>query len=146
MANYQKILLATDFSDLASPTMASAVTLAKNFNAQLCFLHVVEPLPITDPSFGAGIPMDFDLTSQLLDSSRERLAELGTEFSVPAEFQWVEYGIPAKEIVRIAEENSIDLIVVGTHGRSGLGVLLGSTASSVVHHAPCDVLTIRLKG
>jgi len=57
----------------------------------------------------------------------------------------VEIGNPKAEIVRVASEKDIDLIVIGTHGRHGIGLLLGSTATGVIHHAHCDVLTVRLK-
>ncbi|MDN5937003.1 MAG: universal stress protein, partial [Nitrosospira sp.] len=55
------------------------------------------------------------------------------------------WGVPEREIVRIAEEERVDLIVVGSHGRHGLALLLGSTANSVLHHAKCDVMAIRLQ-
>ena len=58
--------------------------------------------------------------------------------------QWVVIGSPKTEILALAEDNNADLIVVGSHGRHGLGLLLGSTASSVLHHAKCDVMAVRL--
>lgn len=59
--------------------------------------------------------------------------------------QWLEMGSPKTEIIRVATENQVDLIVVGSHGRHGLALLLGSTANGVLHHAPCDVLAVRLQ-
>ncbi len=145
MANYRKILLATDFSDLSEQTVERAVALAGRFDAVLGILHVVEPPPISDPGSGVIFPFDFDLTEQMLAAAREHIAKFAEDLRVPKELQWVEVGSPKAEIVRVATEEGFDLIVIGTHGRHGIGLLLGSTAASVVHHASCDVLTVRLK-
>ncbi len=145
MADYRKILLATDFSEFSSQTATRAEEMARRFEAELSILHVVEPPPITDPGSGVIFPFDFDFTEQMVEGARERLAKLGERLGVPKERQSVEVGSPKAEIVRTAAEQNFDLIVVGTHGRHGIGLLLGSTAASVVHHAACDVLTVRLK-
>ena len=65
--------------------------------------------------------------------------------SIPVNQQWVELGTPGHDIVRVADENNVDLIIVGSHGRHGFKRLLGSTANAVLHHAHCDVLAVRLK-
>jgi universal stress protein A len=65
--------------------------------------------------------------------------------AIPEAQTWLETGSPKQEIIRIAEENAVDLIVVGSHGRHGLALLLGSTANGVLHHANCDVLAVRLQ-
>jgi len=144
MANYKSILLAIDFSEFSAQTVARAALLAEKFGSQLAILHVVEPLPVTDPSYGAIFPLDFDLTGQMLESASERLEKIAENLAIPKDLQWIEVGNPKAEIVRVANEKAIDLIVIGTHGRHGIGLLLGSTASSVIHHAACDVLTVRL--
>ena len=59
--------------------------------------------------------------------------------------QWLLWGIPKQEIINVAEQQQVDLIVVGSHGRHGLALLLGSTANSILHTAKCDVLAVRLK-
>lgn len=145
MAEYRKILLAADFSDVGGQVAERALMLAKRFGADLSLLHVVEPVPVGDAFYGLPQAFDFDLAGQMLESARRRLAKLGEELGVPEQRQWVEVGSPKTEIVRVAAEQGIDLIVAGTHGRHGIGALLGSTASSVVHHAGCDVLTVRLR-
>lgn len=144
MANYQKILLATDFSESKAQPAARARALADMFGCDLCLIHVVEPQPISDPTYGAVLPYDVEWNGQMILAAQESLAKMAEGLDVPQEYQWVELGNPSTEIVRVATEQGIDLIVIGTHGRRGLGVLLGSTASSVVHHASCDVLTVRL--
>ena len=100
---------------------------------------------MTDPVYGGIFPLDFDLTGQLLEAAQARLAKMAENLGIPKDLQWVEVGNPKAEIVRVASEKAVDLIVIGTHGRHGIAVLLGSTASSVIHHAGCDVLTVRLK-
>jgi universal stress protein A len=145
MTNYAKILLAADFSELNGQTADQAKRVADTFGGELSILHVVEPAPLTDPVYGGMLPFDIDLTGQMVEAARARLEQLGEHLGVPKNRLWVEIGSPKAEIVRVAEEQQIDLIVVGTHGRHGVALLLGSTASSVIHHAGCDVLTIRLK-
>jgi universal stress protein A len=145
MANYGKILLAVDFSEFGGQTAEQALDLAARFGGELSILHVVEPAPLGDPMYGIILPFDFDLTGQMLEAARARLAEMAENLGVPQDRQWVEVGSPKTEIVRVAREQAIDLVVVGAHGRHGMAALLGSTASSVVRHAGCDVLTVRLK-
>lgn len=144
MDNYKHILLAIDFSDHASKVANRARLLATQNQARLSVIHVVENLPITEATYGP-IPFDADFTQTLLDEAKSRLGELAATLDVPAERQWLEMGSPKLEIVRIADENAVDLIVVGSHGRHGLALLLGSTANGVLHHAACDVLAVRLK-
>lgn len=144
MAYYKHILLAIDFSEHGNQVAKTAKTLAEQNQAKLSVVHVVENLPISEPAYGP-IPFDVDFAQELLDNAKLRLAKLATELQIPENRQWLEMGSPKLEIVRIAEENHVDLIVVGSHGRHGLALLLGSTANGVLHHAKCDVLAVRLK-
>jgi len=146
MASYKKILLATDFSEFSSETADRAFAIAKVFGAEMCALHVLEPVAMLDTGYADILPFDLDLTEQMLNTAKARMEKLAQQLNIPKERQWVEVGSPKAEIVRVAAEQNIDLIVIGTHGRHGLGVLLGSTAASVVNHAGCDVLTVRLTG
>ena len=145
MANYRKILLATDFSAVSGQLAEQARTIATAFGAELSLAHVLEPVAVFDPGYAQMFPLELDMTDQLLEAAQTHMEKFAIPLAVPKERQWVELGSPKAEIVRIADENQIDLIVIGTHGRHGLGLLLGSTASSVIHHAHCDVLTVRLK-
>lgn len=144
MALYQHVLLAADFFEHGDQVAQKARRIAEQNNARLSLVHVVDNLPITDPAYGPIIPFDVDLTQELLEATKKRMAELGEKLGVPVERQWLEMGSPKLEIVRVAEENQADLIVVGSHGRHGLALLLGSTANGVLHHAKCDVLAVRL--
>ena len=144
MNNYKHILLAVDFSKHGKQVSAKAKHLAEQNQAKLSLVHVVENLPITDAAYGP-IPFDVDLTQEWMNTSQKRLLDLGSALEVPEQRQWLEMGSAKLEIVRVAEENGVDLIVVGSHGRHGLALLLGSTANGVLHHARCDVLAVRLK-
>lgn len=140
MIRLKHILTPTDFSDYSSVSTEYAVELAKKFNAQLHFLHVLEVHASATPTFGGGLAI-----SSLIKESREHsetsLAELAGDtgaICVSAE------GQPFMEILRYANEKEIDLIVMGTHGRTGLDhVLLGSVAERIVRKSACPVLTIR---
>ena len=145
MSRYKHILLAADFTDHGNEVANKAKELAENNQAQLSAVHVVDNLPITDAAYGPIIPFDGDLTEELMGAARKRLAKMADEMNVPENRQWLEIGSPKLEIVRIAEENEVDLIVVGSHGRHGFALLLGSTANGVLHHATCDVLAVRLQ-
>jgi universal stress protein A len=144
MANYKHVLLAVDFSEHGNEVAKKAREVAERNQASLSVIHVVDNLPITDAAYGP-IPFDVDFTQELLDAAKKRLIQFAAELEVPEERQWLEMGSPKLEIVRVAEENNVDLIVVGSHGRHGLALLLGSTANGVLHHAKCDVLAVRLK-
>ena len=141
---YQHILVATDFSEFSERVTGRARDLAERYLAELSIIHVVENLPIMDSSFGPITPLDTDFTEQMLQTARKRLDELADRLSVPESRRWLELGSPKAEIIRVAAEQTADLIVLGSHGRHGIGLLLGSTASSVIHHARCDVLAVRL--
>lgn len=144
MANYKHILLAVDFSAHANEVTKTAKQLADKYQAQLSVVHVVDNLPVTDAAYGP-IPFDVDFTQELLDVAKTRLQKAAAELNIAEDHQWLEMGSPKLEIVRVADENLVDLIVIGSHGRHGLALLLGSTANGVLHHAKCDVLAVRLK-
>ena len=145
MENYKHILLAIDFYEHGEAVANRAKDLANKYQAKLSIIHVVDTLPITDASYGVDIPFNMDLTTELLAGAKKRLAKLAEKLGVTADRLWLEMGSPKTEIIRIAEENKADLIVVGSHGRHGLALLLGSTANGVLHHATCDVLAVRLQ-
>ena len=144
MSTYKHILLAADFTDHGESVAKKAKALANSNHAQLSIVHVVDNLPITDAAYGPIIPFDGDLTEELMEAAKKRLQKIADVLTIAENNQWLELGSPKLEIVRIAEENDVDLIVVGSHGRHGFALLLGSTANGVLHHATCDVLAVRL--
>lgn len=145
MQAYQHILVALDFSETAPVVCERGKDLADRYGADLTLLHVVESLPIVDSTYGPVMPFEIDLTEQMVEAARARMDQAGQEFQVPDGRRLIELGSPKTEIVRIAQERHADLIVLGSHGRHGVKLLLGSTAASVIHHARCDVLALRLK-
>lgn len=145
MKIYKHILLAVDFYEQSQTVTDKAKALADMCQAKLSLIHVVENLPVPDSGYGWDASFEVDLTSELIDSAKKKLADLGKSLGVAEDRTRVELGSPKYEITRIAEENQVDLIVVGSHGRHGWALLLGSTANGVLHHAKCDVLAVRLQ-
>ncbi len=141
---YQHILVAVDLTEECDPVMKRAVALAGSTQARLSVVHVVEPMAM---AFGGDVPMDLSmLQQQQFDQAKERLHQFTLTYSEITSSQChLVYGQPRQEIHRLAAEQDCDLIIVGSHGRHGLALLLGSTANDVLHGAPCDVLAVRLQ-
>ncbi len=144
MADYNNILLATDLSSDWDELCNKATKLAKTFDAKLSFLHIVEHIPVELASDMMMPPM-VDLDTPHIENARAELDSKIDALQLPYKAErWVELGNTKNEIFRTVEESNIDLLILGNHPRHGLGVLFGSTATSVLHKAPCDVLTVRL--
>lgn len=142
---YRNILLAVDFSEHGVQATERAQELARAFGARLYLLHVVEYIPPVDSAFAPELPMDVDLTEEVMAAAQNRLYAIAESVGATTEQCRIEVGSAKTEILRVAAELPADLIVLGSHGRRGIGALLGSTASSIVNHARCDVLAIRLR-
>ncbi len=146
----KRILLCTDFSENSLPARDCAIDYAKAFSAGLQVLHVVNSSRLGYPAFEAGVP--FDLQGVLLnieEEVRKAFEEVKQEMSARLEnvSTYSRVGVPATEIVKFAEENEIELIVMGTHGWTGFRhLILGSTAANVVRTAKCPVLTVKAQG
>lgn len=142
MNEYQHILLAIDLSEDSLTLVQRGAMLAEQNSAKLSLVHTIEPLNF---AYGGDIPMDLSaIQDQLDDHARRKLAEIASQFNIPEHNQHIVVGLPQNEIHRLALELNVDLIVVGTHGRHGLSLLLGSTSNGVLHGAECDVLAIRV--
>lgn len=143
MAAYRKILVAIDLTDEAQQVLNRALDIARNHQATLILAHVIEPVGY---AYGGDIPMDLtDLQTQLDEKAREELRIYGDKNGIIPANQLVLIGRPEAEVHRVAEEKDVDLIVVGSHGRHGIQLLLGSTANGVLHGASCDVLAVRIR-
>lgn len=146
MYQYENILAAIDFSAPADLVGGRAADLAKRSGANLTLLHVVEYLPPIDFAFEPISGPDWMLEKDLLiDRAQASLGKFAEKCGVGHSNQVALVGLPKDEILRLAREQAVDLIVVGSHGRHGIDRLLGSTANGVVHAAPCDVLAVRVK-
>ena len=138
----QKILVPLDFSKASRKALKYAVPFAEQFGAKIVLLHVVEPVvyPATDLGYLA-----IDET-MLIDSAKKTMNHLAKSAIKPRllERTLVRTGKPHQEIVATARGMKVDLIIITTHGYTGLKhAMLGSTAERVVRHAPCPVLTVR---
>lgn len=147
MPEFRRILLPTDFSERAEAARSYAVMLAEKFGAELHVLHVLqEPIAVLPESSLAVAPPALNLP-EIIKSAEQGLAAISVNPPAGVGARVVRNGLPADEIVRYAAEAGVDLIVQGTHGRTGLAhVLLGSVAEKVVRRAPCAVLTVRPQG
>ncbi|MCX6559851.1 MAG: universal stress protein [Candidatus Aminicenantes bacterium] len=145
MLSIKKILCSTDFSDASMQGISAAADLAGLFQAELVLAHVIPVLPPkpTDPNFEFEVP---EYENILHKDAETKLLEL-IKTAVPAGLKAravLGHGTPAKEIIRIAEEENVDLIVIATHGHSGWHhLVLGSVAEKVIRHAPCPVFAVR---
>jgi nucleotide-binding universal stress UspA family protein len=147
MIEIKRIALPTDFSDPCWTAAQYAFELARRFDAQLDLLHITESTLTAMPSPGSPLPPEV-----VADTREEAERELrdwhASEFDeLPAVTREVIRGVPFVEIVRFAKQHDVDLIVMGTHGRTGLPhLLIGSVAERVVRKSPCPVLTVRPEG
>ncbi len=141
------ILLPTDFSGCANYALPYAAAIARATNATIICVHVVEPIAPAVGYTGLAEPLPIaDISEQLEDSAERELPKLGEceECDGLNVEEVMVRGDAAAEIVRVAEEREVDLIVISSHGRTGLGrILFGSTAEAVVRHANCPVLVVK---
>ena len=148
MIAFRRILHPTDFSRASAPALRRAVALARACRAPLVLLHVMTP---PSPFIGEGtLPSSYaDLLSLARRSARRRLAAVFGRVrrtGVRAQAIFAE-GLPAAEILRAVRRTRADLIVMGTHGRTGVSrVFMGSVAERVVRESRCPVLTVRAHG
>ncbi len=142
MGEYKHILVGVDLTVEARDVARRAAALGKAYDARLSCVHVIEPLSL---AYGGDIPMDLStIQEQIQETARSHLSEFAQSLSIPEDDQHLIFGRPETEIHTLANEIGADLIVVGSHGRHGLALLLGSTANGVLHGAPCDVLAVRV--
>ncbi|HMK35813.1 MAG TPA: universal stress protein [Desulfomonilaceae bacterium] len=142
----RRILLCTDFSENSVPAREHAINFAVAFHASLSILHVVNSSRLGFPAFEVGVPFDLqEILKGIEESVRKAFEVMVKDCSAVEEVKtFSRIGVPANEIVRFAQEESIDLIVMGTHGWTGFRhLILGSTAENVVRTATCPVLTVK---
>ena len=139
MSDYRSILVAVDLSEESACVADRAQAICNN---DLHFIHVIEPLSF---AYGGDIPMDFSgIQEEIHQQATEQLSRFASSYGVDGDHQHIVLGRPEVEIHALAEELGSELIVVGSHGRYGLALLMGSTANGVLHGASCDVLAVRV--
>jgi nucleotide-binding universal stress UspA family protein len=141
----QHFLVPVDFSPSADQALDYAIALGSKVQARLTLLHVIHAMALGVTDMGAALPptylqeLEADIT-QSLAAYLTRVQDAGLEGEIV-----IVHGLPFDEIVQVAKTKNVDLIVMGTHGRTGLSHLfLGSVAEKVIRLAPCPVLVTRL--
>ena len=146
MSSYSKILVAVDLSE-ESALVARKAMQAGGKDSDYHLVFVQEPM---DSVYLGAVPYGpvfvgmEEIETKLQSELDARMRSLGEQFDIPESNQHILSGNPAPEIRRFADENSIELVVMGTHGQKGVQLLLGSTANSVLHGVCCDVLAVRI--
>jgi universal stress protein A len=143
MGDYTRILLLLDLSDRSEQVAKAAQRIAGYTHAEIIALHVVEFVPL-EP-MGETLMPSLDVEADLVAHARERLADLTVRWGLERTTCRVEAGNTKAEILRVADEARVDLIVVGSRERHGLAILVNFTEDTLLHAAHCDVLAIRLK-
>lgn len=142
MSLYKHILLAIDLTDESDQLISKVKLLAQTTKAELSMIHVIEPLSF---AYGGDVPMDLTaIQTQLDEHAQSKMESYRKQLEYPVKQCHVVSGHTETEVHRVADENQCDLIIVGSHGRHGLALLLGSTANGILHGAKCDVLAIRV--
>lgn len=140
----QYFLVPIDFSQSADQALDYAIALAGKLQAHLTLLHVIHAMPLGVTDMGAALPYSYlqDLEAEITQSMQDylkRVQDAGLEGEIA-----IVHGVPFDEIVQMAKAKNVNLIIMGSHGRTGLGRLfLGSVAEKVVRLAPCPVLVTR---
>lgn len=143
MKNYKRVVVAVDLISKSDCRLVERVEcMVRDFKADVILVHAVEHEGMYIEN---NIAAEFEIKDALFNAATIKMQELGRQIDVPEKYQIVENGAAEVIILEAAEKYKADLIIIGSHGRHGLQLLLGSTANAVLHGAKCDVLAIRLK-
>lgn len=147
MTHYQHILVALDLSENTTQVLSKASLLAQQNKARLSVVHVIEPImePVDYTFNGSATVALLSIQDEMEESAERKLNKLMEPLGVLPADQYIVYGRPADQVHQLAKDKKCDLIIIGSHGRHGLALLLGSTANAVLHGAICDVLAVRFK-
>ena len=144
MSDYTHILMAIDFTKSADQVLAKARDIAQRNNAKLSLLHVVEYMPpvdyANDPMVSNWVVND----NEMLEQAKKSLQNFSKQHNLKDVNLNVQFGRPKHVIAQYVKDHQCDLVIIGSHGRHGISLLLGSTASAVLHEMPCDILTVKL--
>jgi universal stress protein A len=142
MRDYKKILLCLDLTEQSEKIAERAKALAARLEASLTLLHVVEYVPV-EPMGEALLPA-VQIEGELVERAKLRLAEISSRLGLEQSDRLILTGNIKSEVVRVAQERGVDLIVIGSRERHGVSILFNFTEDTVLHAAPCDVLAVRL--
>jgi nucleotide-binding universal stress UspA family protein len=144
----ETILFPTDFSNGARAAVGHVVSLTRDYQAKLILLYVIQDISIAEWYVPSSLSVA-GLIEDMQKSAWQEMEKWGAELSPQVKNieKMVVRGVPFVEIIKTAQEKNADLIIIGTHGRTGIDhMLFGSTAEKVVRKAPCPVLTVRMAG
>lgn len=141
---YRHILVASDLTTQSELLAEKAKELADKLGARLSIVHVVEHSPMVYGSGEFAIPLDLEVEEQLEVEAKASLGRQCKKMDIKKADQWLLTGSRKEEIVQLVDKISADLILVGAHDKHGFGWLLGSTADSILHALPCDVLATKV--
>ena len=144
MSVHKKILLPTDLTEASDLAAERAKALIELTGAELAVLYVVEYVP--PPYVAVELPENLSSEAALVERAKGYLSDWTKKVQLGEHREIIEAGSPKRIIVDTARDNDCDLIVMSTHGDRGLARIIGSTASGVLHNAPCDVLIVHIGG
>ena len=141
--NLKKIVLAIELFGNEQALIEKALAYAKKFKAKITVVHAIEHVI----SYGAsyGIAVGVEVEEALLESATKLMYKLGKKMKLGEKNLVIKFGSAKQVILEEANRLNADLIIVGSHGRHGIRLILGSTANAVLHGAKCDVLAVRVK-
>jgi len=143
MENFTKIMIAIDISPEADQIMNKAMDMAEKYSAEVSLVHVVQPI-IIETGYEMIPILTADIEDNLVKRAETHLVELAKKYKIEEKNTLVLMGAVKSELHREARERDIDLIIIGTHARHGVSLILGSTANAVMHGTPCDVLCVKV--
>ncbi len=144
MLQYKHILVAIALTEESQQVADAALRMAHASNAKVSIIHVQEHTPVV---YGGGeltIPLDVSIEQTLHRYAQQALLQFARRLGIPEDQQYLESGSIKGEIMKVAEKEGVDLIVVGSHRHGRIGAILGSTANGIFHVAKCDVLAVRI--
>lgn len=143
MPLYRHLLVPLDLDGLSRKVLDTAIEVGRLHGAAITLLHVVEYVPIKTGASRA-LPSSLDVTSEVAEQAGQRLNAISLPDDVAVRARRVEIGRIKSQILRVANEHDVDLVIIGSHQRHGLALLVNYTEDAVLHCAPCDVLAVRL--
>lgn len=145
MSDYTHILVAIDFAESAEIILAKARDIAQRNNARLSLLHAIEYLPPIDSAYEPVLASNWVIDEyEIKKQAEQSLQRFSEQHNLTNAELHVQMGTPKQVISQFVEDQQCDLIVMGSHGRHGIGLLLGSTANAVLHAMPCDILAVKI--
>jgi nucleotide-binding universal stress UspA family protein len=143
LLSVKNVLFATDFSATSEAALPYATAICRRFRSTLHMVHVVSEASLLMMTGGVDYVSMGTIYEDAHNEAKDKLEQIAAHFETIPHRNYVRHGVVWKNLAEIIEQNEIDLIVVGTHGRTGLGkLLLGSVAEDILHHASCPVLTV----